>query len=631
MKKKNKNIKKAFYTSVICATMFGAVLTGKIAADECNSCNVVEAAEQLRPTAYNNTSVYLQPWSCLTATDKGYMRVYLNNKNLKIEYYDNEFNVTGKKQVKLELENFGGFYAGSDAYYVVEGRLNASEDDNAEVIRVNKYNKNWKKIGTAKITGNTDLFGGEVRDPFDYGCVEFTEVNGVLYIVTGHEGYVDPKYNQGHQGFLMVAVNEKTMKGKIVASDLWHSFAQYIQHKGNDLYVLEQSEGSRYAKITKYDKNYNETEVPVLRYGGKRDSAWSIPCYATVNGLALSNKNVLSAGTSIDQSKYGSDSTYNVYLSVTPMSGFNEKSTKIKWITNHKNDNAYIKGVNITKINDNRFLVSWAEYNESRKADDNDSLSGNILHYVFVDGNGNKIGNEFKANATFSDCRPIVKGSKIVFYASDYNTTDFYIIDSKTGKFSKKVLWEKVGWVNEGGAKYYSKKNGKAYTGWHYMGAAEGETTPHWSYFGYNGVLYTGWRKMSRREGENKEHWSYFGDNGWLRTGWQQMGKGTKNPDGNAAKHWSYFGPNGWLRTGWQQMGKGTSNPDGNTAKHWSYFGDNGWLRTGLQSMGRGTSNPDGYSPKHLSYFGNNGWLVTNRKFSVAGRTYTADGRGWAR
>ena len=250
----------------------------------------------------------------------------------------------------------------------------------------------------------------------------------------------------------------------------------------------------------------------------------------------------------------------------------------------------------------------------------------------------------------------------------------------------------KNGWVSEdGGMKYY--KDGVAYTGWHWMTGVENEKTPHWSYFGKDGKIYTGWKQMSKNEGENVthwsyfgdngwlrtgwqemgkgtgnpdgnaakhwsyfggdgwlrtgwqemgkgtgnpdgnavKHWSYFGDNGWLRTGWQQMGKGTTNPDGNAAKHWSYFGPNGWLRTGWQQMGKGTSNPDGNTAKHWSYFGDNGWLRTGLQSMGRGTSNPDGYSPKHLSYFGNNGWLVTNRRFSVAGRTYTADGRGWAR
>ena len=190
----------------------------------------------------------------------------------------------------------------------------------------------------------------------------------------------------------------------------------------------------------------------------------------------------------------------------------------------------------------------------------------------------------------------------------------------------------KKGWVREnGGMKYY--KDGKAYTGWHYMTKAEGEKTPHWSYFGNDGIIRTGWQQMGKGtgnpDGNAAKHWSYFGTNGWLRTGWQQMGKGTGNPDGNSSKHWSYFGGNGWLRTGWVQLGKGTSEPDGNSAKHWSYFGSNGWLRTGMQDMGKGTKNPDGNAAKHKSYFGDNGWLVTNRLLSFAGTTYLADSRGW--
>ena len=216
------------------------------------------------------------------------------------------------------------------------------------------------------------------------------------------------------------------------------------------------------------------------------------------------------------------------------------------------------------------------------------------------------------------------------------------------------------GWVKEsGGYKYY--KNGKAYTGWHKMGKAEGEKTEHWSYFGKNGIVYTGWKKMGKAEGEKTEHWSYFGSNGWLRTGWVQFGKGTAEPDGNVAKHWSYFGSNGWLRTGWVQFGKGTAEPDGNVAKHWSYFGGNGWLRTGWvqfgkgtaepdgnvakhwsyfggngwlrtgwQDMGKGTDNPDGNAAKHKSYFGSNGWMRTGTQI-ISDRQYTFDDRGWLR
>ena len=229
--------------------------------------------------------------------------------------------------------------------------------------------------------------------------------------------------------------------------------------------------------------------------------------------------------------------------------------------------------------------------------------------------------------------------------------------DMTVKKFLSTVVDKKSknGWYKEnGGYKYYNY--GKMYTGWHYMGSAEGEKTPHWSYFGKDGKIYTGWRRMGKVEGEKTVHWSYFGPNGWLRTGWQQMGTGTSNPDGNAAKHWSYFGGNGWLRTGWVQLGKGTSNPDGNAAKHWSYFGNNGWLRTGWQQLGKGTSNPDGNAAKHWSYFGSNGWLRTglvtlgkadgekvshksyfgnngwlrvNQNITVSGTNYKADSRGW--
>ena len=41
------------------------------------------------------------------------------------------------------------------------------------------------------------------------------------------------------------------------------------------------------------------------------------------------------------------------------------------------------------------------------------------------------------------------------------------------------------------GWKYYDDA-GQDYRGWHWMTSKEGETTPHWSYFGDNGILRTG-------------------------------------------------------------------------------------------------------------------------------------------
>ena len=170
----------------------------------------------------------------------------------------------------MELSIWGGFYAGADGYYVVEGQKNEAETDSAEVIRVIRYDKSWQRVGAARITGNTALFGGQVRTPFRTGCVEMTERNGYLYIATGHEGYVDPQYNQGHQGLLLIEVNEQTMQGQIVDCDLWHSFSQYIKADGGKLYLLEQSEGSYCTSLKSYSTVLSNPDatLAVLKYGG---------------------------------------------------------------------------------------------------------------------------------------------------------------------------------------------------------------------------------------------------------------------------------------------------------------------------------------------------------------------------
>ena len=415
---------------------------------------VAYSAAAILPKAVSNLDTYSVKFSSLTPTDSGYMRVFNEDKKVYIEYYDDSFNITSKKSLNLELDYWGGFFAGKDAYYLVQGKRNVNEVDTEEVIRVIKYDKSWKRIGAAKITGNLNLFGGEVRTPFNHGCVEMAEYNGMLYIATGHEGYVDPAYNQGHQGLLVIAVNEASMTGQIVVSDLWHSFAQYIKATPNGLYLLEQSDGDRGTTLTKIDYNtYKSNQIYAYRYGGSHTSAWAIPCYSSVNGLEISSTNALGIGTSIDQSKYdsvSSDTAHNIYLTVTPLSNFTEEATKVKWLTSYKDNGKSFTGLHITKINDNRFLVSWEEFNTQGEGVANDTLSGYTAHYLFIDGAGNVLGQKYTAKAPVSECQPIVKGGNVVYYASNYNMVNFYKINASSGAFSKKtygVAGENATWT----------------------------------------------------------------------------------------------------------------------------------------------------------------------------------------
>lgn len=214
-------------------------------------------------------------------------------------------------------------------------------------------------------------------------------------------------------------------------------------------------------------------------------------------------------------------------------------------------------------------------------------MGSKFLGYVYLDGKTSTAKENIKSTSETKTTSASGSSTKSTSATTTKKTTT-------TNKNVSKWVWD-----NKAGKFFYFGADGKKYTGWHYMGAAEGEKNPHWS---------------------------YFGNDGYLRTGWQKMGTKT-NPDEGDPEHWSYFGSDGWLRTGWQKMGT-KENPDGNAKEHWSYFGPNGWLRTNLQKMGT-KENPDGNDPVHYSYFGTDGWLVTNKKVVINGKTYTFNSIGW--
>ncbi len=420
---------------------------------------VLVGASTKFPKPSYNLSQSLITTSYMVKTDRGCARIAVDKdaKQLLIEEYtfhNGQFELQLTRSIPYELDIWGGFYEGKDAYYLITGKDNKAEDDHAEIIRVVRYDKNWNRIGAASITGNPDMFGGEVRYPFDVGCVNTAEVNGSLYIVTGHEGYVDPEYNQGHQGFLMVQVDEKSMKGKIVKADLWHSFSQYIATDGNDLYTAEESEGSEAEVVTRYStsllsgsENYFTAfeHVQPLKYGGSRTSAWAVATRASVNGIEVSDDHVFTVGTSIDQSKYNDseyNSTYNLYLSITPKDHFSTEATKVVWLTKHLNNRNQVSPVHLVKMNQNRFAVIWSESSDQseKRTDANDLLSGRKSHFLLLDGSGNPISREYIVDGALSDCKPVVIGDELVYFASNGNTIDFYRCNPANGSVSQQVF-----------------------------------------------------------------------------------------------------------------------------------------------------------------------------------------------
>ena len=93
------------------------------------------------------------------------MRVYVD-KTVYIEYYDEKLNILSKKSIEPELPMWGGFYAAKEAYYLVEGQRNSDCKNGTEVVRIIKYDKNWKRVGSGSIYSE-EGWDYEIRRPFD--------------------------------------------------------------------------------------------------------------------------------------------------------------------------------------------------------------------------------------------------------------------------------------------------------------------------------------------------------------------------------------------------------------------------------------------------------------------------------
>ena len=361
---------------------------------------------------------------------------------------------------------WSAFWMMNEGVYNVDG----SGKDGTEVVRIIKYDKNWKRVGSGSIYSE-EGWDYEIRCPFDYGCVNMTEQNGILYVFTSREGYIDAWYGRGHQGMMLISLNEKTMETKIVEADLNHSFTQFIDSDEKWLYLYELSEGSRATILSRLQPETagSYKKIPVLHYGGYRTSVWSIPTYAYADDVAVSDHSVLGVGYSIDQSMYDNadNSDFNIYLTVTPKDSFTEADTKLIWLTDYKEKVNSFYNLSLAKVNDNRFMVMWEEVQgtEQRVAYDssnpNDPFSGGKLHYLFVDSNGNKVSKEFTASASASQCRPIMNDSKMIYCASVGNAVCFYTINAETGELNKKIFrvaGEQISWKMEGKTLTYSGK-----------------------------------------------------------------------------------------------------------------------------------------------------------------------------
>ena len=112
--------------------------------------------------------------------DGGLTRVEYTGGKIVVEDYDSAFRFLSGQEIPIELDIWGGFFAGETYNFFVFGQMNEEESNEKEVIRIVKYSKDWRRLGQAS------LFGANTAEPFHASSLRFSEYDGELYIRTGH-------------------------------------------------------------------------------------------------------------------------------------------------------------------------------------------------------------------------------------------------------------------------------------------------------------------------------------------------------------------------------------------------------------------------------------------------------------
>ena len=354
---------------------------------------------------------------------------YTISRDLKVE--DTE------KVTLPRYEVWGGyFHSEKGQHYVAIGYNNAEQSNSKAVIKVIKYNEDWKKTGMANIPGSVSNQYPGVSSPFASGNVSFDEYQNTLYMMTSRTTF---KTSDGasHQSNIAFAIDTRSMKAAADnVSYCSHSFNQLVKFRDGSLYAVDHGDAyPRGVKVTIFDDYGKATTA------GRRGSVTSFAFKgeignnstgATVGGLEISNNYALVTGTAQPHgSSIGGVSGFangygqNLYLIKRSRS---TGDSTVKWLTAY---NPTTSGVTVdcprfVKVNDNRFAILYSVRNVR--------TGSRIFHCLYIDGEGNKVNDvTFKDIQFRGGTQPIVFKNRIYFVEKPSNgaKTQIYDIPAK--------------------------------------------------------------------------------------------------------------------------------------------------------------------------------------------------------
>lgn len=392
----------------------------------------------------HNTQEYNGSWatrsnSYLVAKGTGYYRIEGIGNNVIVEEYSSDFSLESTKSIANELSQFGGFFEGENAYFLIYGENNDFEENGTEVLRVVKYDKEWTRQGSASYSSLCTY------KPFEKGSLAVAEYGNILYVRTCHETYLSN--DNRPQTNLTISINEDTMT--IVASadrtnlsetngyfkPTYNQFAKIINGK---LVTIDHSASATSSKrgvmlgAFSSDASTGSLSTGFSYKNILQANASSNGDYTAINigAFEISAQNYLVAYNLEEFDSDANKYVKSVKLLVKPQSSaLTTSDVTIKDIQTYSAGNYSAGNPYMIPIGNDQFAIIWEEQG-CRASLTQKPVVRNRLRIATVDGTGKKLSNKTQliSGSCLSDCKPIYANGKVVWYVTKNGSPIFYSI-----------------------------------------------------------------------------------------------------------------------------------------------------------------------------------------------------------
>ncbi len=346
------------------------------------------------------------------------LRANAEDGKLVVDYYDKSLNILSSKEVTLQLPRFGGFYSSGGYYYVVTGQSNSNSQDSVEVIRVTKYDSEWKALSSGHI------YGFNTMNPFYGGSLNFTEYGNYIFVRSCHQMYSTHQANitfsfRKDTAAIVDSYGDTMNIGVGYAS---HSFNQFIGVDGTSLVAVDHGDAyPRSIVLVKYSKSITSG---AFQSSCKNVTLMSIPgktgdntTGTSIGGFEISSGRYIVVGASMlknNPSSVDNSSTRNIFIASCNKSMADVKTT---WVTSYAADS----GVNVStpklvKLATDSYILMWTE--------------DSSIKYCKLDGSGNVTSGIYSMSGKLSDCNPIVMDGKITWFTWNNEKDAYYQIST---------------------------------------------------------------------------------------------------------------------------------------------------------------------------------------------------------